>query len=160
MTSVPAAISAAPIRLFMLNCSCRHHLAGLSQLQCPVVAQPRRARGQAGQDQKQPAFPADLGNAALRVGQEHHAPGHDHHHQCANGRRQIGIDPVDADFRQDRGQRGKYRGKHRIHSPHEFPSPLTFQNLPHSIVLPDPKNKREIGLCVARAPCQTPVFVL
>ena len=30
MTSVPAAISAAPIRLFMLNCSCRNTHARIS----------------------------------------------------------------------------------------------------------------------------------
>ena len=100
-----------------------HHLGHLANLDGAVVAQPRRAGGQPGQDEEQPAFPADLRDAALGVGEEHHAPGHGHHHHGADGGGQVGVDAVDPHLGQDGGECGKYggqKGKNKPHNDHSY----------------------------------------
>ena len=59
--------------------------------------------------------------AALRAGDEHHSPGHKQNHDRAQRRRQMRIDVLDADFGQNRRQRGEQRGQQRIHAPHTGP---------------------------------------
>ena len=49
----------------------RHNLRHLAQLQGPVVAQPGRACGQTGQNQKQPAPEAHPGQRGLLPGEKH-----------------------------------------------------------------------------------------
>ena len=96
----------------------RHQIA---ELERAVVKQPRRARRQPRQDDEQPAFFADGRHAALRAGDEHHSPGHKQHYDRAQRRRQMRIDVLDADFGQNRRQRGEQRGQQRIHAPHTGP---------------------------------------
>ena len=96
----------------------RHHPGGLPQLQGPVVAKPGRAGGKPRQDQKQPAAAADLPQAALGMGEEHHPPGHRQYHHRSDGRRQVGRDPLYAYLRQNRCQRSKHRRPQRQYEPH------------------------------------------
>ena len=85
----------------------RDNLRGVADLQGPVVAHPGRARRQARQDQEDPALPADLRQAALRVRQEDHDPGHDHDHDSSYSCRQVGVDAFDTYFSKNGCERRK-----------------------------------------------------
>ena len=56
-----------------------NHLGGLSHLQRLIIAKPRSAGGQPGQDEEEPAFAADLPQPRLGAGEEHHSPGKGQH---------------------------------------------------------------------------------
>ena len=75
-----------------------YHLGCLTNLQGLIVTQPGGSRGNTGQDQEQPTPPADLRNAALRVRDEHHPPGHQQHNKGADGCRKVGVYPLNADL--------------------------------------------------------------
>ena len=49
----------------------RHHLRRLSDLQRAIVAEPGRARGQSGENEKDPAPATDRSKACLRIRQKH-----------------------------------------------------------------------------------------
>lgn len=95
-----------------------HYLGRCTHLQSVVVAQPACAGGKAGQHQKQPAAAGDLRNAGLSTGKEHHAPAHQQHHRRADGSGKGGVDPLDADFSQNRGKGSEHRRPQRVNEPH------------------------------------------
>ena len=101
------------------------HLGHLSDLDGLVIAQPGGAGGQAGQDQEQPAFLTDGGDAALGVGQKHHAPGHEEDNAGSDGGGQVGIDAFNAHLGQNRGQRREHSGQQCQNEPHNK-TPLYF----------------------------------
>ena len=103
----------------------RHDLGGVPDLERAVVAQPRGTGRKAREDQKQPAFTADPGNAALCVGEKHHAPRHDKDYHCTDGRCQIGGNPLDADFSQYGCERRKDSAQQCKDEPHEKPSAMS-----------------------------------
>ena len=95
-----------------------HYLGRCTHLQGVVVAQPACTRGKAGQHQKQPAAAGDIRNAGLGAGEEHHAPAHQQHHRRADGGGKGGVDPLDADLRQNRGKGSEHRRPQRVNEPH------------------------------------------
>lgn len=87
----------------------RNHLRGLADLQCAEVKEPRRSRGQPGQNEKEPALAADVADLAAAPGHKDDEPGHYHDHHGAHRRREIGIHAFDTDLRKDRSKRREER---------------------------------------------------
>ena len=107
----------------------RHHFGDLANLQRSVITEPGGPGSQPGQDQKQPAFLINRGKAALCIRQKDHPPGHRQYYYRADGRRQIGIYPLDPHLGQNRCQRRKNRRQYRKYKPHDIRFPFTQTHL-------------------------------
>ena len=82
----------------------RNHFGGIAKLKGFIVAQPGSARGESGQNQKQPASSGDFQGSVLGIRQKNDAPGHDQYHGGTDGGGQIGVDTGNADLCQDGGK--------------------------------------------------------
>ena len=67
----------------------------LASLQRPVITEPGQACGNAGKDQKEPAFRIDLPDPFLFPSGEYDDPGHEQHEDGSDRRTQVGIDVFD-----------------------------------------------------------------
>ena len=88
----------------------RGHLVDLSKLERPKIAQPAPSGGQTGQDEKQPAPRFKCPDCAAGARHPNHCPAEERHHNGAQGRGQMGIDPLHAQLGQDGGHSRKERG--------------------------------------------------
>ena len=94
-----------------------HHHAGQAVLQGPVIAQPRKPCGHPGQKQEHPAPFLDGADALLLSRNKDHSPGHDEHHNGADGRAQVGLHVFHAYLPENGGQAGKHRRETGIYQP-------------------------------------------
>lgn len=133
MSSVPATMSArpAPERAVSFSPNTRreahghedaqlvygHHDAGQAVLERLVVAEPRGARGQAGEADEEKLAAGNGADRACLARHVDHDPGHDQHHDGPDGRAQVGLHALDTHLAQNGRQAGKHRGEHGKHQP-------------------------------------------
>ncbi len=89
----------------------RRHQRRRPKLQRAEIAEPRRAGAEPGQHQEDPALGRDRAGLSELTGREQDQRQADQHDDGADQGREIGIDVLDADLGEDRGQRGEHGGQ-------------------------------------------------